>query len=74
MVRGSQREEVSSLAKLVNWKRLSECPPFPGCPEVARDGDRILLRDSERPGTVVEMSLASWQAFAAGIKKGEFDF
>lgn len=65
---------MAKLVNALNWKRSSECPPLPGCPEVARDGDHVLIRDSERPGTVVEMSLAAWQALAAGIKKGEFDF
>jgi hypothetical protein len=42
---------------------------------VARDGGRVLLRDSKRPEiTPMEFTLAEWTAFISGAQNGEFDF
>ena len=72
---------MSSLAKrvkAVNWERPSAYRPFLGYPEIAHDGESVLIRYSKYPDTVIgtglKMSLDAWQALTAAIKKGEFDF
>lgn len=43
------------------------------CPEVARDGQDILLRSSTTPNVVLRYTEGEWDAFLAGVRGGEFD-
>lgn len=53
------------------WIRSSYCSDN-ACVEVARIGDRVYVRSIEiaRP---LDFSLTEWEAFAAGMKAGDFD-
>ncbi|MFP8907241.1 DUF397 domain-containing protein [Streptomyces atacamensis] len=58
----------------IQWQKSS----FSGgggenCVEVARQGDGLLIRESEEPGLVLAASRADLAAFIAGTKAGEFD-
>jgi hypothetical protein len=43
------------------------------CIEIARDGDRVLMRESSKPDEIVVTTPAKLDAFLKGIKAGEFD-
>lgn len=44
------------------------------CVEIAREGDRVVMRDSKDPtGPVLTFSRESWGRFIQGAKDGEFD-
>ncbi|MFD1938222.1 MULTISPECIES: DUF397 domain-containing protein [Nonomuraea] len=43
-----------------------------GCVTVAHLGADCAISDSRNPGPYVLVSLGSWRAFIAGVKKGEF--
>jgi hypothetical protein len=53
------------------WRRSRFCQGGE-CAEVTRLGDTIFLRGSADPATVVRLSAAEWQAFAQGVRSGEF--
>jgi hypothetical protein len=58
----------------VLWLRSSRCGSS-ACVEVARVGDRVLVRDSkdlDKPP--MEFTVAEWTAFLDGARGGEFDF
>lgn len=57
------------------WRKSSFCGGNGGnnCIEVARDGDRVLIRESDRPDEVVVTTPAKLDAFLKGAKAGEFD-
>jgi hypothetical protein len=52
------------------WRRSSRCESAT-CVEVAVLTDRVLVRHSSHPHTVLEFSRPEWAAFLAGI--GEFE-
>ena len=41
--------------------------------QVARTADRVLVRDSENPSVVLDLSLYAWCCFVDGVGKGDFD-
>ncbi|MEU7916151.1 DUF397 domain-containing protein [Microbispora bryophytorum] len=43
-----------------------------GCVSVANLGDRCAIRDSRTAGPYFVVSMISWRAFVAAIKRGEF--
>ncbi len=44
------------------------------CVEVAVEGGRVLVRDSEDPtGPRLNFTAAQWDCFIAGVRAGEFD-
>ncbi|CAL9468091.1 hypothetical protein SUDANB106_02806 [Streptomyces sp. enrichment culture] len=45
----------------------------PNCIEIARDGDRVLMRENSKPDEIVVTTPAKLDAFLKGIKAGEFD-
>ncbi|MFJ7422794.1 DUF397 domain-containing protein [Streptomyces uncialis] len=45
----------------------------PNCVEVAPQGDRVLIRESDRAAEVIVTDRAKLAAFVAGVKAGEFD-
>jgi hypothetical protein len=55
------------------WRR-ADCTNG-SCVEVAKVGDRYLVRDSKAPdGAVLTFSEAEWEAFVGGVKAGTFSF
>lgn len=54
------------------WRRSSRCDSG-SCVDVAIEPGRVLVRNSQRPGTVVEFDADEFAALVAGIKAGEFD-
>jgi hypothetical protein len=54
------------------WRRSSYCGTN-ACVEVARVGDRYLVRDSKNPDAApLDFSSEEWSAFVAGVKGGDF--
>lgn len=43
-----------------------------GCVSVAHLGDRCAVMDSRTPGPYFVVSMTSWRAFVAAVKRGEF--
>ncbi len=57
--------------ELVTWHRIA-CSNS-ACPEVGLSADEILVRSSTTPSVVVRFSRAEWDAFVAGVKRGDVD-
>jgi hypothetical protein len=56
------------------WRRASSCSGG-NCIEVAKDGDRVLIRNSRSAGSAgLSFSADEWNAFIEGVKKDEFRF
>ena len=55
------------------WIKSSLCDSA-NCVEVAEIGDEIMIRDSKSPAIVLQVSKQDWNAFAAGIARGDFTF
>lgn len=53
------------------WYRPRRCDTST-CPELAVNGDRVLLRNSEQPDVVVEFSHAEMRMLAGAVVDGEF--
>lgn len=52
--------------------RKSSFSPTDNCVEIARSGDRMLVRDSKNPdGPVLAYNRGEWDAFTAGVQAGE---
>ncbi len=57
-----------------NWRKSSRSQNSAQCIYVARDGDRIAIRESDDPAQAVTVTdRAKFAAFVAGVKAGEFD-
>lgn len=57
-----------------SWRRSTRCGTG-ACVEVAKVGDSYLVRDSKNPeGPALNFTSAEWEAFAAGMAAGEFQF
>jgi hypothetical protein len=57
---------------LAAWRTSSYCANSE-CAQVARDGDRILLRSTLAPEIIVTLTPAEFRALRLGIQAGEFD-
>ncbi|MBO3740772.1 DUF397 domain-containing protein [Actinoplanes hulinensis] len=56
------------------WRRSGRCATGT-CVEVARIGNRFLIRDSKNLGaTPLDFTKEEWDAFVAGVKAGDFGF
>lgn len=56
-----------------DWVKSSFCSAG-GCVEVAMQGMRVVVRDSKAPDAgSLSYTRDEWQAFVAGVKRGEFD-
>jgi hypothetical protein len=58
----------------LTWVKSSHSVGTGACVELARDGDRILIRSSRNNETHVSYSIAEVRAFLAGARDREFDF
>jgi len=65
---------VGVVTSAANWRKSRRCESNQ-CVEFARiDENRVGLRDSADPlGPALMLSDASWKAFVAGVRAGEFD-
>jgi hypothetical protein len=52
----------------LSWRRTSKCASG-NCVEVAKAGDRVLVRNSAEPDVVVNFSTAEWVAFIDGSQE-----
>lgn len=58
----------------LDWRRARHCSGG-SCVEVAKDGDRYLIRGTRHPGSSpLQVDADEWAAFVAGIKDGDFQF
>jgi DNA-binding sugar fermentation-stimulating protein len=57
----------------LRWRKSSFSTDTGACVEVAEDGERILLRESDEPGVVICTTRRKLRAFIEGAKAGEFD-
>lgn len=55
----------------MTWRR-ARCESN-ACAEVRHLGDRVQIRSTLRPETVVVLDLAEWEQFVAGVKRGDYD-
>ncbi|GAA2890226.1 hypothetical protein Acy02nite_63820 [Actinoplanes cyaneus] len=54
------------------WRRSRRCASG-ACVEVARNGERFLMRDSKNPeGVPLDFDRDAWEAFLAAVKSDEF--
>lgn len=57
------------------FKTASACATCKTCVAVAHRDDSIGIRDTKDPRKVtLQFNKAEWDAFVAGVKRGEFDF
>ena len=56
------------------FRKSSHCSGG-NCVEVAKDGDRYLVRDSKRPEIApLTFTKDEWDAFVEGVNGGDFSF
>lgn len=56
-----------------HWQKSSFDSDQANCQEITRDGDTILVRESDDPDTVVTTTIANLTVFLKGATAGEFD-
>jgi hypothetical protein len=57
-----------------NWRKARHSKNYGDCAEVSSGSGIIAMRDSkDRLGPVIRYPAASWRAFIAGAKSGDFD-
>jgi len=61
------------MSASIEWHKASCGGDGNNCIEIARDGDRILMRESGKPDEIVVTTPAKLEAFILGVKAGEFD-
>ncbi|MBA2653817.1 MAG: DUF397 domain-containing protein [Gammaproteobacteria bacterium] len=58
-----------------DFKKSTMCTSCSHCVEVANKNDMIAVRDTKDPSQMpLQFNKEEWQAFVAGVKRGEFDF
>jgi hypothetical protein len=58
----------------LNWRRSRRCSGG-SCIEVAKDGDRYLIRNSRHTEAApLQVDAAEWAAFVGGVGDGDFKF
>ncbi len=57
---------------LPEFRRASACR-FGACAEAAVSEEKVLVRQSENPDTVISFTSDEWRAFIKSVKAGEFD-
>ncbi|MFI5915429.1 DUF397 domain-containing protein [Dactylosporangium sp. NPDC051541] len=75
MVRAAVKLYGGRVAKeqSLDWRKSSLCEAG-NCIEVAWADTEILIRDSQRPEQVLQVSRSDWDAFASGVARGDFAF
>ncbi|MGD0239261.1 MAG: DUF397 domain-containing protein [Streptosporangiaceae bacterium] len=57
----------------LNWRKSRACESG-ACVQVARQGDNVLIGNTNDPdGRVSEFTVDEWRNFLAGAKLGDFD-
>lgn len=56
----------------LGWRRSTFCASGE-CVEVAAENGMILIRDSKLPEMILRVSVGDFQAFARGVRAGQFD-
>ena len=57
----------------LNWHAPIMCDSG-SCVQVARHGDSVFFGNTTEPeGPVITYSMAEWDAFLIGVKRGDFD-
>lgn len=57
-----------------HWRKSSHSSANGACVEIAETSDLIAVRDSKDPaGPKLVFTAPEWEAFAAGVRDGEFD-
>lgn len=54
------------------WRKSTRCETA-ACVEVATDGPRVGLRNSNSPESELQLDAATWRQFIDGVRAGEFD-
>ncbi|MER7849121.1 DUF397 domain-containing protein [Kitasatospora sp. NPDC096077] len=57
----------------LNWQKSSFSGTKTNCLEIASDGARVYLRESDDPTTIVTTTRAKLNALLTAAKAGEFD-
>ena len=66
--------EANNDAARANWRKAKRSKNYGDCVEVSGGSGIIAARDSKNLlGPVIRYPAASWQAFLAGTKSGDFD-
>ena len=65
-------DETENHPPATGWRRSSRCDTNT-CLEIARSGQLIWLRNSERPEDAVSCTEPEWSAFRAGLLAGDFE-
>jgi hypothetical protein len=59
----------------MNFRKARASADNGGCVEVARNGDKVVVRDSKDPnGPTLTFTAYEWACFLDGAGKQEFDF
>ena len=65
---------MAKLPETSEWRRSTSCSGG-NCIEVARHGDRYLIRDSkDLAAAPITVSADEWRAFVEGVQRDEFRF
>ena len=65
---------MAESTRPLEWRRACRCAGN-NCIEVAKDGNRYLIRDSRAPDAVpLQVDGADWAAFVGGVRDGDFQF
>lgn len=58
---------------MTDWQRSSYCSGGT-CIETARDGDRVLMRDSKNPTVQpLDLSAGDWKGFLEAVRAGDYE-
>ncbi|MFG2914032.1 DUF397 domain-containing protein [Kitasatospora sp. NPDC048298] len=57
----------------LNWQKSSFSGDRADCVEIASDGDRVYIRESDDPTTIVTTTRTKLHTWIHGAKAGEFD-
>jgi len=65
---------MAESTRPLEWRRARRCAGN-NCIEVAKDGNRYLIRDSRAPDAApLQIDGADWAAFVGGVRDGDFQF
>jgi hypothetical protein len=65
---------MTSSTEQPRWQRSQQCSGG-SCVEIAKVGDRYLVRDGKKPDvSPLSFSADEWHAFVEGVKRNDFRF